>query len=188
MGTIDLGQASIQPQQPVIAGSFTTITFTYTAGHPIDDSGYVMIVFRSVGDFDTPQFDNPTAPNYCTVTTTGDCHIVPRWDPKGNKRPWSRALYLKIGRGFLNRGQQIIAVFGDTSGGSPGWQMQTNRVSVFELKTFVDPIATYQFKELPSSPSFPIVPGEPARAVCIVPSQIKVNQPFTYHLKLEDRW
>ena len=141
MGTIDLGQAKIQPQQPVIAGSFTTITFTYTAGHPIDDSGYVMIAFRSVGDFGTPQFDNPTAPNYCTVSTSGDCHIVPRWDPKGNKRPWSRALYLKIGRGFLNREQQIIVIFGDTSGSSPGWQMQTNRVRAFELKTFVDPIA-----------------------------------------------
>ncbi len=147
-----------------------------------------MIAFRSVGDFGTPQFDDPTAPNYCTVSTTGDCHIAPRWDPKGNKRPWSRALYLKIGRGFLNRGEHIIVVFGDTSGGSPGWQMQTNRVRAFELKTFVDPIATYQFKELPFSPSFPIVPGEPARAVCIAPSQIKVSQPFTYHLKLEDRW
>ena len=51
MQSIDLGQANIQPQQAVVAGSFSTISFTYTAGHPIDDSGYVMIAFRSVGDF-----------------------------------------------------------------------------------------------------------------------------------------
>ena len=188
MKSIDLGQVSIQLQQPVVAGSFTTITFIYTAGHPIDDSGYVMIAFRSVGDFGTPQFDDPTAVNYCTVSTTGDCQILPRWDPKGNKRPWSKALYLKIGRGFLNRDEQITVIFGDTSSGSPGWQMQTNRVNTFELKTFIDPIATYQFKELPLSPSFPIVAGEPVRAVCIAPSRVSRNQAFAYYLKLEDRW
>jgi hypothetical protein len=188
MLSIDLGQASIWLQPPVVAGSFTSITFTYSAGHPIDDSGYVMIAFRSVSDFGTPQFDDPTSANYCAVSTTGDCQIVPRWDPKGNKRPWSKALYLKIGRGFLNRGEQVTVIFGDTSGGSPGWQMPTYCVNTFELKTLIDPIATYQFKELPSSPSFPIVPGEPVRAVCIAPSRIKVNQAFAYHLKLEDRW
>jgi hypothetical protein len=188
MAIIDPGQAGIHPLGPVIAGSFTTINFTYTAGHPIDDSGYVLVAFRSVGDFGTPQFDEPGAPNYCSVSTTGDCHIEPRWDPKGYIRPWSRALYLKIRRGFLNRGEQVIVVFGDTGGGSPGWQVQTNCVNAFEFKTFVDPIATYRFKELLSSPNFPIVAGKPMRAVCVAPSQVKVNQSFTYHLKLEDCW
>ncbi len=46
-----------------------TITFTYTAGHPMDRAGYVKIVFRHMDDFGTPQFDNPEAPNYCTVST-----------------------------------------------------------------------------------------------------------------------
>jgi len=78
--------------------------------------------------------------------------------------------------------------FGDTSGGSPGWQMQTFCVDSFEFKTLVDPIATYQFKELPASPALRIVPGEPVRALCIAPSQVMINQAFTYHLKLEDRW
>jgi hypothetical protein len=185
---MDLGYAEIQNLGPVVAGAFTTVVFTYTAGHPIDDSGYLMIAFRSVSDFGTPQFNDPTAPNYCTVSTTGDCHIEPRWDPKGFKRPWSKALYLKVRKGFLNRDEQINLVFGDISNGSPGWQMQTNQVRAFELKTFVDPIATYQFKELPSSPSFPIIPGDPVKAVCVAPSQVKLNQPLIYYLKLEDYW
>jgi hypothetical protein len=188
MQHLDLGQATIQPKQPVVAGSFTTIALTYTAGHPIDDSGYVKIAFRSVSDFGTPQFDDPAAPNYCTVSTTGDCRIEPRWDPKGHTRPWSRALFFKVGQGFLNRGETINVVFGDTSGGSPGWQMQTFCVERFEFKTLVDPIATYQFKDLPVSPSLRIVPGQPVRAVCIAPSQVLANQEFTYYLKLEDRW
>ena len=185
---IALGRATIQPHQPVVAGSFTTITFTYTAGHPVDDSGYIKIAFRSVGDFGAPQFDDPAAPNYCTVSTTGDCRIEPRWDPKGHTRPWSRALFLKVRGGFLDSGEDIVVVFGDTRGGSPGWQIQTFCEGTFEFKTLADPIATYQFKELPASPTLRIVPGEPARAICIAPSLVMVNEEFHYHLKLEDRW
>jgi hypothetical protein len=185
---IALGKAIIRPNQPVVAGSFTTITFTYTAGHPIDDSGYVKVAFRSVSDFGAPQFDDPAAANYCTVHTSGDCRIEPRWDPKGHTRPWSRALFLKVRSGFLDRGQDIVVVFGDTSGGSAGWQMQTFCEQSFEFKTLVDPIATYQFKELPLSPALRIVPGEPVRAVCIAPSVVGVREGFSYHLKLEDAW
>ncbi|MEW5720063.1 MAG: hypothetical protein AB1817_15665, partial [Chloroflexota bacterium] len=78
MQQYDLGQAIIQPNQPIVAGSFTTICFTYTCGHPIDDSGFIKITFRSVSDAGAPQFDDPAAPNYCTVSTTGDCVIEPR--------------------------------------------------------------------------------------------------------------
>jgi hypothetical protein len=73
-----LGRAVIEPEGPLVAGSWATLSLTYTAGHPIDDTGYVKIVFRSVSDFGPPQFDNPAASNYCTVQTTGDCRNEPR--------------------------------------------------------------------------------------------------------------
>ena len=188
MQQLALGSAAIWPEGPVMAGSFATFTFTYTAGHPVDDSGYVKIVFRHVGDFGAPQFKDPAAPNYCTFHTTGNCRIEPRWDPKGHTRPWSKALYLKVRGGFLNAGEQIAVTFGDTSGGSPGWQMQTFCEDTFEFKTLVDPIATYEFKELPTSPTLRIVPGDPVRAVCIAPSQVVIDESFSYFLKLDDRW
>ncbi len=188
MQQYDLGQAAIQPNEPIVAGSFTTIYFTYTCGHPIDDSGFIKIAFRSVSDVGAPQFDDSAAPNYCRVFTTGDCLIEPRWDSRGHTRPWSRALFLQVRGGFLNQGESITVVFGDAMGGSPGWQMQTNCVEKFEFKTLVDPIATYQFKELAVSPALKLIPGEPVRAICIAPSQIKINQEFSYYLKLEDRW
>ena len=185
---IDVGKAVIDPSSPIVAGAFTTVTLTYTAGHPIDDTGYALVTFRSATDCAEPQFDDPGAPNYCSVRTTGDCVIEPRWDPKGHTRPWSKALYLKVTRGFLNRGEEIIVVYGDTTQGSPGWRMQTFCQNAFEFKAFADPIATFEFKELLESPKVRIVPGEPAKAVCIAPSQIRVGQGFDYALKLEDRW
>jgi hypothetical protein len=188
MQHIETGSASIQPPGPVVAGSFQHIIFTYTAGHPIDDTGYLKLVFRHVGDFGTPQFDNPTAANYCTVTTNGDCCIEPRWDPKGHTRPWGQSLFLKIMSGFLKRGEKIVIIFGDRTGGSPGWQIQTFCEHSFEFKTLVDPIATYEFKEIAESPTLRIVPGQSSRAVCIAPSQVIINKDFYYFLKLEDQW
>ena len=188
MQELDLGVARIRPKRPVVAGSFATIRFTYTAGHSVDDSGYLKIAFRFAGDFGWPQFDDPAAQNYCTVHTTGDCRILPRWDSKGNTRPWGYALYLKVTGGFLDSGQKITVVFGDRAHGSPGWQVQSFCEDTFEFKTLVDPIATYEFKELPESPTLRIVPGPPARAACIAPSRVTAGEKFTYHLKLEDRW
>jgi hypothetical protein len=184
MHSLDLGNATIEPDGPVVAGSFVTTAYTYTAGHPIDDSGYLKIVFRIVNDFGTPQFVDDAAPNYCTVSTTGDCQIEPRWDRNGHIRPWKKALFLTVRHGFLNSGEKIKVIFGDTSGGSPGWQVQTFCVDRFEFKTLVDPIATYQFKELPTSPFIGVLPGPSVRAVCIAPSQVKMNESFDYYLKL----
>lgn len=188
MTNFDLGHAEVTPNTPVVAGTFTTITFTYSAGHPMDYAGYVKIAFRHMNDFGTPQFDNPSAPNYCTVSTTGKSRIEPRWDPKGHIRPFNKALYLQIRDQYLDRGEKIMVVFGDTSKGSPGWQMPTFPVRCLEFKTLVDPIATYMFKELPESPALRILPGEPARAVCVARSEVLANQPFSYHLRLEDKW
>ena len=185
---LDLGHAAISPTEPVVAGSYATITYTYTTGHPIDDTGAIRIAFRAASDFGTPQFDDPAAPDYCAIHTTGDCRLDPRWDPKGNTRPWGHTLYIKVMAGYLDRGDQVIIVFGDRSGGSPGWRVQSFCERTFEFKTLVDPIATYEFKELPRSPELEIIPGEPAIAVCIAPSQALVGEPFAYHLKLEDRW
>ncbi len=183
-----LGSATINSRKRVVAGTHQTVTYRYRVEHPVDDTGCLKIVFRYAGDFGTPQFDNPRAPNFCTVSTNGDCRIEPRWDTKGHTRPWGKSLYLKVMGGYLGEGETITVVFGDTSAGSAGWQMQTFYEDSFELKTLVDPIASYQFKELPESPTLKIVPGPPTKAVCIVPSQVMQNTAFAYHLKLEDRW
>jgi Protein of unknown function (DUF3604) len=184
----DLGTAVIEPLSTITAGSFVDLSFCYTAGHPIDESGYVKIVFRSSIDMGTPQFESPSAPNYCTVLTSGECTIEPRWDPKGHLRSYGRALYLKVTNGYLGRNEQILVRFGDTSHGSRGWQAPSACDDAFELRTFVDPIATYRFKQLSHSPQLRIVAGMPARALCIAPSQVNLDEPFHCSVKLEDKW
>lgn len=185
---MNLGSARIVPRGRVTAGSLTTIRFTYRVGHPIDDTGSVKVAFRYAGDFGVPQFTDPEALNYCSVKTTGDCRIEPRWDPKGHTRPWGRTLMLKVMGGYLDTGDTLTVVFGDTNGGSPGWRMQTFCEDSFEFKTLVDPIASYQFKELPESPVLKIVPGRAVRALCVAPSQVELGKAFSFYVKEEDAW
>ena len=185
--TFDIGKASVN-RTTAVAGDYISLEYTYTAGHPVDDSGVIKIAFRFAGDFGIPQFTDKKSANFCTIKTTGDCRIEPRWDSKGNTRPWGRSLYLRVTAGYLNRGDTVSVLFGDPSGGSPGWQVQTFCEKTFEFKTLVDPIATYQFKEIEKSPHIRIKAGEPAKAVCIAPSQAAVKKRFSYFLKLEDRW
>jgi hypothetical protein len=184
----DLGKATVSPNKPFVAGSYATITYTYTAGHPMDYAGYIKLTFRNMDDFGTPQFEDPAAPNYCTVHTSGNSRIIPRWDRKGAERPSNKAIYLIIRDEFVDRGDVITVVFGDTSGGSPGWQLPTYTTDHFEFTTFVDPIATYRFKQLPESPGVPLVAGDPVRAVCTAPSEVLVGQAFDAYLRLQDRW
>ena len=188
MNTINPGKAYVEPSRPVTAGSYITLRYTYTAGHPIDDSGYIKIAFRFAGDFGVFQFTDPEKQNYCGLSTDGDCRLIPRWDPKGNLRPWGNTLYIKITGGFLNTGESINLVIGDTTGGSPGWKAQTFAEGTFEFKTYADPIATYRFKELPESPAIQIVPGRPVKPVLIAPSEVTAGQSFSYFLKREDHW
>ncbi|MEZ5277130.1 MAG: DUF3604 domain-containing protein [Opitutaceae bacterium] len=185
---MDLGTARIRPAGRMAAGSWTTLRWTYTTGHPIDDTGSIKIAFRYAGDFGVPQMADPKAPNYCSIGTSGDCRIEARWDPKGHTRPWDRTLFLKVMGGYLDRGDTVTVLFGDRSGGSPGWRVQTFCEDSFEFKTLVDPIASYQFRELPVSPTLKIVPGQPVRAVCIAPSLVEKGRAFHFHLKSEDAW
>ncbi len=120
----NIGFAKINKKN-AIAGSYDSVRYTFHTLHPVDDTGCIKIAFRFAGDFGIPQFKDPKAENYCSISTTADCRIEPRWDVKGNTRPWGRTLYLKVMGGYLDRGDTATVVFGDRTGGPPGWQIQT---------------------------------------------------------------
>ena len=182
-GTANLNQAT-----RVIAGSYSTVTYIYTTGHPIDDGGHIKIAFRYAGDFAVPQFAHPEEDNFCSIETTGDCMFLPSWRDLSYTNPWGKELILEIANGFLRSGDTVTLTFGDRSGGSRGWQVQTFVEKTFAFKTFVDPMATHQYKRLPESPTMNVAPGRPVKAICLAPSIMQKNQEIAFYLKLEDRW
>ncbi len=184
-----MGTATVEPSGDFEAGSFMEFVLTYTAGYfGIDDTGSIKIVHRFASDMGRPQFDKPDAPNYVTVEATNGAVLHVEYDMKRNIRPWDKTLYIKVVRGFLREGDQIIVRFGDRREGSPGMRVQTFCEHTFEFRVLVDAIATYNYVELPEQPTIRIVPGPPVRYKAILPTLRRIGAPFRLCLKGEDRW
>ena len=184
-----MGSATIEPSGAFEAGSYQEFILTYTAGYfGIDDTGSLKIVHRFASDMGRPQFDRPDAANYVTVEATNGAVLQVEYDTKRNIRPWDKTLYIKVVRGFLREGDQIVVRFGDRRKGSPGMRIQTFCEHSFEFKVLVDAIATYNYVELPQQPEIAIVPGPPALYKAILPTQQLRGQSFRLCLKGEDRW
>jgi len=166
----DSGTIDCSLRGSVTAGSWQTCVLTYTAGFAgIDDTGSIKIVCRYATDSGTPQFDDPASPNYVTAVASNGAHLALRYDLKDNRRPWGKTIQIRVLQGYLRQGDTITLTLGDTSGGSPGWRQQTFCEDSFELKVLVDRYATYVYEELPKSPTYRIIPGEPETLVAIAP-------------------
>ncbi len=111
-----------------------------------------------------------------------------RWDPKANVRPWDKALWIKVVKGFLQPGDRITIRLGVTEFGGPGLRLQTFCEETFEFRLLVDPIATFNFQPLPVQPMIAIVPGPPERFVAVLPSHRRPGETFALKVKGEDKW
>ena len=128
------------------------------------------------------------APNFVSVEASNGAVLHVEYDMKRNIRPWDKTLYIKVVRGFLREGDQIVVRFGDRRQGSPGMRIQTFCEHTFEFKVLVDAIATYNYVELPQQPEIAIVPGPPTLFKAILPTLRVSGEPFRLCLKGEDRW
>ncbi|MBT8359496.1 MAG: DUF3604 domain-containing protein [Deltaproteobacteria bacterium] len=184
-----MGSATVLPAGAFEAGSFQEFTVTYTAGYfGIDDTGSLKVVHRFASDMGRPQFDDPAAPNYTTVEATNGAELLVEYDIKRNIRPWDKTLYIKLVRGYLREGDQIIIRFGDRRQGSPGIRLQTFCEYTFEFRVLVDPFAVYRYVELPEQPTIAIIPGPPVLYKSVLPTQRCLGQDFQLRLKGEDLW
>ena len=184
-----MGRAEISSTGPFEAGSFQSLTLTYTAGFfGIDDTGSIKIVHRFASDMGRPQFTDPAAPNYTTVEASNGAVLEVQYDGKRNIRPWDKTLFIRIVRGFLREGDRIVVRFGDRRGGSPGIRMQTFHEPTFEFRVLVDAWAAYEYVELPEQPWVSIEAGPPVLYKAVLPTLRRAGEPFKLGFKGEDRW
>ncbi len=166
--------------------SLQTFTLTYTVGKfGLDDTGGVRVYHRWLYDGGRLQTTEPAGLNYITARSSTGVSLGLYVEPFG-MRPWSVVLRVVVENGFLREGDTITIVYGDTSGGSPGFRMQSYCESAFEFRVAVDACATDQFRPLPQRPFVPVTPGPVARWRVIAPSMRGPNEPFAIGSKAED--
>ncbi len=181
-----MGTIRLSPSGPFVAGALVELTLTYTAGtFGIDDTGMVKVSWRTTSDMSKPQFDKPAAPNFTTVEASNGAKLEV-WFDRLNIRPYANTLLIRVGRGYLRKGDTLTIRLGDRRQGSPGFRLQTNCEERVELRTSIDAFATYEFTELPEQPGFALVPGPAMHWKAIWPSLAVVGEPFRLALVAED--
>jgi hypothetical protein len=187
-----VGQASITPAEPVVAGQLGTWTFTYEVGaYGYDEFARLKIASRFASDWGPPQFTDQAGANYATVRLESRCpttiaHLA--WEPRGYIRPWFKCLVVSIRDGSLYPGDKIHVTIGDTSGGGPGSRAQTFREKGCEWRLLVDPFGTELYSVLVPSPQIDIVGGAIHRLVVVAPTTVRPGEPFEALVKAEDVW
>jgi hypothetical protein len=183
-----MGSATLSPPGPFVAGSYAELTLTYTAGpFGIDDTGGLKLSFKTTTDMAPPQFTDPAGPNYTTVVAGNGAVLRCVYD-RINIRPWVYTLYIRVLSGFMRPGDTITIKLGDRSHGSPGLRLQTNVETEFHCKVFVDAFATYDFCEMPGSPTYRLVPGPVHRWRALLPTLREVGQKFRLAVAALDLW
>ena len=184
----DYGSATLSPIDPVEVRSFQTLTITYTVGRfGLDDTGAICIAQRWVNDCGRMQVDDPTGANYVTATASNGVRLGLYAQPH-SFRPWGHVIRVNVHGGYMREGDTITVVYGDRSGGGPGYRVQTISDPAFEFKVSVDACATGHFNDLPEPLSLPIVAGPPERWVLVAPGLRRPGEAFSLGIKAEDSW
>ncbi|ELY62987.1 DUF3604 domain-containing protein [Natrinema versiforme] len=125
----------------------------------MDDGSTLKVATSMTSDWGLPQFDDPTAEHYCTVSTNGDATVEARFDPDGHTRPIKHAIIVDVFDDSLAPGDTITLTLGETSEGSLGIQTQTFPETDFVFIGFIDPFGTAEFVRLEDELSVDIVSG-----------------------------
>ncbi|MGI9525345.1 MAG: DUF3604 domain-containing protein [Hyphomicrobiaceae bacterium] len=182
------GTARLTPTTPVEVRSFQTFRLVYTVGRlGLDDTGGIQVAFRRISDSGKPQISQPAAANFTTAASSGAGQIQLAVGMDG-LRPWNLVVTATQRGGFLSEGETIEIVFGDTSFGSPGIEMQTFVEAGYDFRVAADIQATGNYQPLGQQLSVPIIAGPPVRWRAVLPSLRRPGEAFQLGLKAEDQW
>jgi hypothetical protein len=167
---------------PLVAGSSCSYKLIYTAGYfGVDDSGSLKISERFATDSSPPQFSDPGKQNYVEVKASNGAGLYYYYDVKNNIRPWGKTLYIKLFKGNLRQGDQLIVTYSNK-------HIQTFVEHRHTMKVFVDAYATYDYAEIRESPWYQVIAGEPETMHAYVPTIKSPGDKFSLHLRTDDKW
>jgi hypothetical protein len=182
------GSISLESKVEFIAGSFSTIILTYTAGkYGMDDLGGLKIFFRFACDQSPLQMEDPKGLGYTTATASNGANVFLSYSSREGKRPWYKMLRVRIAGKGLKEGESIRIKIGNKEYGSLGIRLQTFCEPSFEFLTHADVFSTNVFIPL-KSPKISIVSGPVERWKAIIPTLGIVGEKFDLKIRAEDKW
>ncbi len=183
-----LGSAQLLSADRLTAGLPATMHIVYTVGkYGLDENAGIRLAWRSVSDWEQPQFQDPAAFGYSSVYSNNTkVKLVPNMVPY--QRPFHNSLVIKVREAPMFAGEQIHIILGDTSKGSPGLRTQSFAESKHEIKVLVDPFNTNRYEELPESLHVAVVASPVNEIHLVAPSRVRPETPFDMTLRVLDEW
>jgi len=175
------GSAQIISRRRVVASAATTVEVSYThAGSSLEQGqGVGLITPNGYSDWwSTPQVNDPFEWGYSTARTASGATLeLAAWMPMAG----SRGLWADIKEGKLDAGDEVIFVFGDMSGGSPGTRVQHTALADVLFMVAVGGKQFGNWKVLAENPVLDVLNRPPrslwvkARTNAVVGKPVKVS-------------
>jgi len=181
-------QVNIASQGLVMAGRYTTITVTYTAGRGgLNTFGGIRAAFEHGADWGKLQTVDPQKDNYVTV-------FEPKWVKfrliSDNRLGYCEMVEAQLVQGKIKEGESVMLTLGDRSGGSKGLMAPTistapgaGRIRVFEDRT-----GEGHFYLISNIPDINIRPGLPHHLRAIARSWAIVGEPIIAFIQINDQY
>lgn len=188
-----IGTLVADNEGPFVAGSYQTIRQTYTVGRmPLIPGGGVLLAKHFMADHAPFQTTDPMGDNYVTIAASNpeakfEVSSRPVFGMHGGLFAPVRQLTFRLEEGTLGPGESFTVTYGDTSGGSKGFRVQTYSNERFPLPVYVDLEGKGNFFTLPIV-AYRVV-GEPVAGVHgFVPSVVGVGESFELSVRSQDRY
>lgn len=178
---------------PFPANSYQTIRQTWTVGsRNLDPGSYLMVAQHFMAAQGLYQVQDPQGANYISIESSNpDARFTPSTQLMqgmhgGFRRP-AENLIFQLASGSLSEGDTVTITYGDRRFGSPGFKVQAVSNDFYQLPVYLsfdeDPI-NYLLDQTP----FEVIGAEPAGVHGFAASIVKVNEPFTLTVRVEDTY
>ena len=178
---------------PFVANSYQTIRQTYKIGSmALEPGGGILVARHFISDHGRVQPSSPSADNYITIAASNPqakfrADQVPLAGMHGGFRGATDRLFFRLEGDTLVRGDTVTVTYGDRSGGSRGFKVQSYSNDAFQLPLYVDFDGQGDLFMLPLV-AYKVV-GQGVRGVHgFAPSVVKVGEPFEVSVRSEDQF
>ncbi len=185
-----IGTLTNDAKEPLPAGSWQTLVQTYTVGDMGMAIGGGILLGTHNSNHGRYQRDDPSKPNYVSVACSNpDARFentgAVTQGMHGGYPPGKPSMVFGLAEGSVEEGDTIAITYGDRSGGSQGFSVQTYANDFLPLPLYADIEGKGNFFTLPIQPY--VVKGTAAYAVTgFAPSVVATNEAVEVSVRTED--
>ena len=186
-----IGKLTTDSTGPFAPGSFVTIRQTYHFGDmPMVEGGGFLVAKHFMSNQGLYQTSNPEQDNYITIRSSN--HAA-KFEPNtralqgmhGGFRRGAPGLFFVLREGRLRKGDTVTITYGDRSGGSKGFRVQTYSNDAFPLPIYVNLRGNRDLYTLPLQ-TYRIGGGSTVSVRGFVPSMVAPGEKFDISVRSED--